>query len=403
MLKANRESPELLGRDQLDVERLRRDTPAVEHLVHFNNAGAALPPMPVLDTVIGHLRREAEIGGYEAAHEASERLGAVKSSIVELIGAAGAHEIALVEHATRAWQQAAFSFPFGDGRRVVTGRSEYASNAIGLLQLATAHRLTITVVDDDTDGQIDLAALDRELAAGDVDLVALTYLPTSGGLVNPAAEVGAACRRHGVAFLLDACQAVGQLPVDVDELQCDFLSATGRKFLRAPRATGFLYVREDWIERLSPPALDLRSAIWTAPESFTIAPDARRFEDWESNVAAQLGLGAAVDYALEVGVDAGWQRLQALAAALRMRLHDRPDITVHDRGANLSGIVTFAQQGEEPERTSERLRAAGINTSVAAASSSQLDFPRRGLDTAVRASVHYYNTVDEVDRLMEAL
>ena len=382
-----------------DLDRVRSDTPGVAHVAHLNNAGAALPPRVVTDTVVDHLRREATIGGYEAAAEAAGRTAAVYDSIARLVGAAR-HEIAVVENATRAWDMAVYGYPFRAGDRVITARAEYVSNAIALLQLQRRHDLEIVVVDDDERGQIDLDALDAELERG-AAMVALTHVPTNGGLVNPAAEVGARCRAHGVFYVLDACQAAGQLPLDVDELGCDALAATGRKFLRGPRGTGFLYVRDEWITRLEPPLLDLLSAQWTAPDRYEIRTDAVRFETWESSFAGRLGLGAAVDYALDVGIDAGWERLQALAARLRGQLDDIPAVTVHDKGAVRGGIVTFTVEGTDSMAVHAALEAAGVNTSVTNPAHAHYD--GRGLPGLVRASVHYYNTDDELDRLVDVV
>ncbi len=383
----------------LDLDRVRADTPGVAHVAHLNNAGAALPPHVVTDTVIAHLRREATIGGYEAAAEATERTAAVYDSIARLLGA-GRHEIAVVENATRAWDMAVYGYPFRPGDRVLTARAEYVSNAVALLQLRRRHDLEIVVVDDDEHGQIDLDALDAELDRG-AAMVALTHVPTNGGLVNPAAEVGARCRDHGVYFVLDACQAAGQLPLDVDELGCDALAATGRKFLRGPRGTGFLYVRDEWIGRLEPPFLDLLSAQWMAPDQYEIRPDAVRFETWECSYAGRLGLGAAVDYALDVGVEAGWERLRDLAARLRDQLGALSHVAVHDKGAVRGGIVTFTVEGTDSMAVHAALEAAGVNTSVTNPAHGHFD--GRGLPGLVRASVHYYNTEAELDRLVDVV
>ena len=204
-------------------------------------------------------------------------------------------------------------------------------------------------------------------------------------------------------FLLDACQSVGQLPVDVDRIGCDLLSATGRKFLRGPRGTGFLYVRRSILERLDPPFLDLHAATWTAPDRFSIRPDARRFENWERNYAATIGLGVAVDYALSWGLEAIETRVTALAAELRQRLQALDGVRVHDRGMRRCGIVTFTVDGVPAHDVQRRLAEGGVNTSVSLVQYAQLDLPQRGLPDLVRASVHYYNTEDELDRLVTAM
>ncbi|HEY2777860.1 MAG TPA: aminotransferase class V-fold PLP-dependent enzyme, partial [Gaiellaceae bacterium] len=223
----------------IDVERVRADTPGVAHVAHLNNAGSALPPRQVHDAVVDHLQREAEIGGYEAARERKDRWEHTYDALARLLNAER-EEIAVIENATRAWDMAFYAFPFEPGDRILTGRAEYASNWIALKQVADRTGARIDVVPDDEHGQIDVTALESMLD-DDVRLVSLVHVPTQSGLVNPAAAVGRLTRAAGVPLLLDACQSVGQLPVDVEELGCDILSGTGRKFLRGPRGTGFLY------------------------------------------------------------------------------------------------------------------------------------------------------------------
>ena len=313
---------------ELDVARLRRETPGTQEVIHLNNAGAALMPQPVLDAVIAHLQLEARIGGYEAADAESERIEGVYRSAARLIGAAP-DEIAVVENATRAWDMAFYSIPFQPGDRILTSRSEYASNVISFLQVAQQRGASVEVIPSDESGQVDVAALERMLDAR-VRLIAVSHVPTNGGLVQPAEAIGRVARQAGVLYLLDACQSVGQLPVDVGAIGCDLLSATSRKYLRGPRGVGFLYARRGMVEQLEPPFLDLHAARWVAPDRYEIRPDARRFENWETNYAAKLGLGAAIEYALGVGIAAGWQRLRALAEHLRAQLMEIPGVQVHD-------------------------------------------------------------------------
>ncbi|MFJ8039414.1 aminotransferase class V-fold PLP-dependent enzyme [Kitasatospora sp. NPDC096147] len=385
----------------MDIETLRRDTPGCAHRAHLNNAGAALMSRQTLAAVTSHLELEATIGGYEAAAAAQEGIEHVYDALARLVGA-DRDEIAVIENATRAWDMAFYGLRFEPGDRILTARSEYASNAIAYLQTARRYGVSVETVPDDEHGQLSVEAL-RSMLDERVRLIAVTHVPTQSGLVNPAAEIGKVAREAGVTYLLDACQSVGQLPVDVAEIGCDLLTATGRKFLRGPRGTGFLYASRRLTERLEPPFLDLHSATWTGPDSYRVRPDARRFETWETFYAGKIGLGVAVDTALDLGLDAVEARVTALAARLRDGLRSLPGVHVHDRGLRLSGIVSFTVDGHEPADLAELLRSREVNVSVSHATSAQWDLGSRGLPSVVRASVHYYNTEAELSRLLDAL
>lgn len=351
---------------------------------------------------MAHLRLEAAIGGYEAAEAAHDQVAAVYPAIARLIGCRP-EEIAVVENATRAWDMAFYSLSFKPGDRILTARAEYASNVIAFLQVAERTGAVVEIVEDDEHGQFAVADLQNRLEHGDVRLIAMTHVPTQGGLVNPAEEVGAIARQAGVPFLLDACQSVGQLPVDVERIGCDMLSATGRKFLRAPRGTGFLYVRGSMLNQMDPPFLDLHAATWTGPDSYEVRGDARRFENWETNYAGKLGLGTAVEYTQSWGLDAIGARVAGLGELLRERLRDADGVTVHDQGLRRCGIVTFTVEGVPAQEVQRHLAGQGVNTSVSLAEYARFDLPRRGLPDLVRASVHYYNTEAELDRLVDSL
>ncbi len=383
----------------IDLFNVRADTPGVEHGIHLNNAGAALMPRPVLDAMTGYLRREAEIGGYEAADEAQRRLDAVYTSVANLLDARP-EEIALTENATVAWQMAFYSFAFKPGDRILTARAEYAANYVAFLHAAKTQGVEIDVVPNDSDGVLDPEALES-MIDDRVRLIAITWVPTNGGLVNPAAEIGRIARRHGVPYLLDACQAVGQMPVNVDQLGCDMLTAPGRKFLRGPRGTGFLYVRQSLLAHLHPPVIDHFAAPWVEPDRYELRADARRFETWENNYAARLGLGVAIDYALALGLEHIEVRCQSLAMLLRAELRQLPGVHVHDLGPKPAAIVSFSIDGHPAETVRSILAAAGIHVSLSKPSSTLLDATARALPTLIRASPHYYNTEDEIFALAE--
>lgn len=385
----------------IDVIRARRETPGCETVLHLNNAGASLMPDCVVEAVANHLRLEAEIGGYEAAERAERPLSRAYDAIAGLIGAER-DEIALTENGTRAWDMLFYAQPFAPGDRILTGVSEYGSNYLAFLQVARRAGVQIEVIPNDESGQLSIAAL--EAAIDDrVKLISLTHVPTNGGLVNPAAAVGRVARAAGIPYLLDAVQSVGQMPIDVRAIGCDMLTATGRKFLRGPRGTGFLYVRRELAERLEPPFIDQGSAMWLAPEEYQLRAGAGRFESWEGNIAGRIGLCVAVEYARTWGLDLIAARVRGLAGRLRAMLGELRGVTVRDLGQDRCAIVTFTVDGADLDDVREQLREQGINISVSRAHQTRLDMDARGFTALLRASVHYYNTDAELARFCAAI
>lgn len=386
----------------LDIDAIRADTPACADIAHLNNAGSSLPPAIVTETTINYLTEEARIGGYEMVRAYSDSYAAGYVEGARLFGCEP-EELAIVESATRAWNAAFTSLRFENGDRILTGRSEYVSNAFALLRAREIFGVEIDVIDDDESGAIDVAALQNRIDER-TKLIALTHVPTGGGLVNPATEVGTIANEAGVMYLLDACQSAGQLPIDVAAIGCDMCSFTGRKYLRGPRGTGGLIVRNEALEKLSLPAgLDGSGATWTDPLDITLAPNASRFQPFEVNFAGKAGLFAAFAYINEIGIEAISERTLALAAELRTLLSDRPGITVEDKGAEKCGIVTFDVAGRDPNDIVADLEKHAINVSATSVDSARFDFPQRGIESLVRASVHYYNTSDELERMVTAL
>lgn len=387
--------------DCIDVGAVRADTPSCIATVHLNNAGASPTPDPVHRAMVAHLDLERRIGGYAAAERAAEDIASFNGELAALLGASPG-EIAFAESATRAWTLAFHALDLKEGDRILTHDSEYASNWMEMLHQSRRRGIGIDLVPSDDAGQIDPDAL-QDLIGPRTRVVALTHAPTGDGLLNPAEEVGRICREAGLIFLLDACQSAGQVTLDVDRIGCDMLTGTGRKFLRGPRGTGFLYVRQGLLDGIDPPVVDLHAARWIAPHDFELVPGATRFETFEQPVAARIGLARAVRYARDIGISRIEKRISRLSALLRGALTDLAGVTVHDRGVRQSGIVTFSRAGEAPVAVRDRLRRRGIEVSVTPLAHGQLDLPARAPDGLVRASVHYFNTEAELMRLVDAL
>ena len=390
-----------IEKSTFDLDRARSETPGCQNVLHFNNAGAALMPKPVLDAIVNHLELEASIGGYEAKTRESEAIEHFYEAAARLINCTPG-EIAFIENATRAWDMAFYGIPFKSGDRILTANAEYISNYIAYLQVAQRTGARIEVIPDDEHGQTSVKAL-RHMIDERVKLISITHVPTHGGLVNPAVEIGEVARESGVLYLLDACQSVGQMPIDVKQIGCDLLSTTGRKYMRGPRGTGFLYVRQGLIEQLEPPLLDMRAAKWVSRDRYEVRADARRFENWEMFYAGKLGLGVAIDYALGWGMDVTWRRIKGLAELLRVSLLNLGFVTIHDLGVERCGIVTFSVEGVDSSEIKNRLLAQQINVTVSLVEDSRLDLSERGIAHMVRASVHYYNSEEEIERFCRSV
>ncbi len=388
---------------RLDIEALREDTPGTGHRTHLNNAGAGLMPRPVIDAIQGHVTLESEIGGYEAADLRAEAVAGVYGSVGRLIGSPAAN-IALMENATAAFNAALSAIPLRADDVILTTKHDYVSNQIAFLTLRDRLGVRVVHAPDLPEGGVDPAAFAELVHRLRPRVATITHVPTNSGLVQPVEEIAAICRSRDVPLILDACQSVGQLDVDVRALDPDFLSATARKFLRGPRGIGFLYVSDRALERgLTPLFPDLRGADWIDADLVQPAPDARRFENWEFPFALVLGLGAACDYLLDLGVGRCGERAAALASDMRTRLSDLAGVRVLDRGSTLSAIVTMAAEGVDAGFLKSELSRRGINTSTSPREYAIFDFDAKAVPGALRISPHYYNTEEEIDALVAAL
>jgi len=389
--------------DPPEIARWRADTPGSERVIHLNNAGAALQPAAVRDAVLRHLELEQEIGGYEAAEARVDALRDAYATVGRLIGASG-RNLAMQQNSTVAFAQAFAAFDLRRGDLILTSRGDYASNQIMYLALSRRVGVEVARAPDAPEGGIDPQAVRELIRRRRPTLVALSWIPTNSGLVQPAESIGEICREADIPYILDACQAVGQIPVDVGRLHCDYLAAAARKFMRGPRGVGFLYVSDRALEAGAYPlTVDMHGADWTDPETFALKPDARRFEQWEISHALVLGAGAAAGYALEVGIGKARERSWALAASVRERLAEMDGIRVLDRGPSLCAIATAELGGRNAEQVKLALRARGINTSSPLREDAVIDMDEKRAASAIRFSPHYYNTADEIDRALAAL
>ncbi|NNF54233.1 MAG: aminotransferase class V-fold PLP-dependent enzyme [Acidimicrobiales bacterium] len=385
----------------IDVEAVRANTPAVASTIHLNNCGSSLPPQPVVEGAVEYLRLEAEIGGYEAYWAREDQMNVVYHATARYLGC-DPTEVAYTSGAGDSWWRAFAAIPLDVGDRVLASTAEYQANAFALLQ-ARERGVIVEVVPNDATGLIDLEVL-RSMIDDRVKLVVLTHIAMANGAIQPASAVGQIAHEAGALFLLDSCQAAGQLPLDVDSLNCDFLAYTGRKFMRAMRGSGILYARSSVLDQLGhSPFIDGRSAVWTGPDTFEYQPGAQRFEYGEHNYSGKLALGLATNYALDVGIPAITERIATLAKRFRSGLRSIPNVQLLDLGLVQSGIVTFSIDGQDCPSVQRKLQVEGINVGAPGRTNSQWDLGERGLLDVVRAGLHYFNTEAEIDRTLEAV
>ncbi len=384
-----------------EVEVLRKQTRGCARLIHFNSAGASLPPDVVIETVINYLNEEATGGGYETEYKNIGRINQVYDLIAQLINA-DKDEVAVFENASAAWGTAFKGLTFREGDEIITCEMEYISNLIGFVDIQKTKGVKIKVIPNDQNGNFPLQDFENAITAK-TKLIAVTHIPSSGGGMIPIVEIGKITERHKILYMVDACQSAGQFPLDVKQIKCDILSATGRKYLRAPRGTGFIYIKKSVQDLVTPLLLDHRAATNVTLNSYTLRNDAQRFELYEKSRALTLGLGKAIEYALNIGIERIWQRIQHLADMTRRELETIPGISVHDNGDEKCGIVTFSVGGIESAVVKTKLAELGINVSVGAAQATPIYMEKQNLKSIVRSSVHYYNTEDEIKRMCQGL
>ena len=386
----------------IDIEKIRAETPGIEFSTHLLACGSSLMPNNVVDAITQHTQLEALMGGYEAEAKKADELNNIYDIVAKHIGA-NSYEIALMENSTVAWSHAFYALPLNSGSKILTSEAEYAANYVAFLQRAKRDNLTIDIVPSDESGTLDINALES-MVDEEVGLIAISWIPTNGGLVNPAEKVGQIAKKYNIPYLLDACQAAGQMSIDVEKIGCDFLAATGRKFLRGPRGTGFLYIKDKWLSTIEPAMIDHFGAPWVSKNAYELRKDARRFETWENSYALRIGLGEAITYAEEIGIDLIHERVQLLARLSRKLLSEVKNVKVRDIGTEQCGIISFSTEvKKDPKEIIDQMSEAGFTIGLVEPESTLIDSQKRNLPTLLRMAPHYYNTEEEIEKAVKQI
>ena len=386
----------------IEIEKIRAETPGIEFSTHLLACGSSLMPNNVVDAITQHTQLEALMGGYEAEAKKADELNNIYDIVAKHIGA-NSYEIALMENSTVAWSHAFYALPLNSGSKILTSEAEYAANYVAFLQRAKRDNLIIDIVPSDESGTLDINALES-MVDEEVGLIAISWIPTNGGLVNPAEKVGQIAKKYNIPYLLDACQAAGQMSIDVEKIGCDFLAATGRKFLRGPRGTGFLYIKDKWLSIIEPVMIDHFGAPWVSKNTYELRKDARRFETWENSYALRIGLGEAITYADEIGIDLIHERVQQLARLNRKLLSEVKNVEVRDIGTEQCGIISFSIEEEKnPKKIVDQMSEAGFTIGSVDPESTLIDSEKRNLPTLLRMAPHYYNTEEEIEKAVKQI
>jgi selenocysteine lyase/cysteine desulfurase len=386
-----------------EILSLRDDTVGCANVIHLNNAGASLMPKPVVKSILDHINLEAGIGGYEASALKATAIKEFYTQAGKLLNC-DASNIAFTSSATDSYTRALSSVPFKAGDVILTSNDDFISNQIQFLSCQKRFGIRIERLKNAREGGIDLEDLEHQLKTLQPRLLAITHIPTNSGLIQPVHEIGRIVSRYDTCYLLDACQSIGQMKLDIEQLKCDFLSVTNRKFLRGPRGSGFLYVSDKVLQQgMEPLFIDMRGAEWIEKDSYKARKDAVRFEDWEFAYALVLGSRYAIEYCLQIGEDKIWQRVKGLSDYMRKELSAINKVSVLDKGPEVGGLVTFTVQGSDPVSLTQQLLKRKINVVPSYRNFAVIDFDEKNVAWAIRASPHYFNTVEEIDQFIDAV
>lgn len=387
----------------MDINLIRQDTKGLfDNKIFLNNAGSSLMPKVVVESMINYFHQEELFGGYEIANRNATLLEEFYEETAKMINCKPSN-IAFATSATDAYAKALSSIIFKEGDCIITTVDDYISNQITFISLQKKLNVKIIRMKNLPDNELDLEDLENLIKQHNPKLVAVTHIPTNSGLIQNIEGVGKLCRQYDVLYLVDACQTAGQMVVDVEKIDCDFLTATGRKFMRGPRGTGFLYVADRILEQnFAPLLLDSRGADWTEYNDYQLFNTAKRFEHWENSCASILGLTEAIRYANTIGLDTIENYNRKLAEKLRGNLQNG-GFKILDKGNNLSSIITFCGPDGDLENVQKVLRAHNVFFSVTYKNSALIDFTNKNVDGIVRLSPHYFNTMEEIEMVSEIL
>jgi len=385
----------------IDLTKIRQDLVDYGDQLFLNSAGASLMPRSVVKKISDYLHLESRQGGYYVADQQAAELAQFEQQLAKLLGTT-TRNVTFAHSATDGYVAALSSIPFKSSDIILTSDDDYVANQLQFLSLQKRFGIIIKSIKNLPNGDLDLMDFEKKIKEDRPRLVAVTHVPTNSGLVQDVSTTGKICAEKEIIFLLDACQSVGQMEVTIDKYPCDFLTATGRKFLRGPRGTGFMYVSDRMLEEGYEPLYpDGNGAVWTGKDTYEIADTAARFTNWERPYALVQGLTEALRYLHEVGIKNIELQNKKVVTRLRERLAAIPEVALYDRGSETCNIITFRKEKKTQEDFQKAFSQHQIYYGISQSAQGQIDFEKKGVDWVVRLSPHYFNTEEEMDRVAE--
>ena len=403
---------DLSSKPALDLAAVRASFPILEREVHgralayLDSAASAQRPSVVLRAIeecYEHYYSNIHRGVHTLSQESTEHYEGARKSVAEFLGADKAEEIVFVRGTTEGVNLVAESWGranLGKGDQILVSELEHHSNIVPwqLLCEQTGAELVVWPIDDD--GDLQLERLD-ELLTDRVRLVALAHVSNALGTINPVAEIIEAAHATGALVLLDGAQGVPHLKVDVAALGVDFYVFSGHK-VYGPSGIGVLYARHDLLTEM-PPWQGGGGMIHTVSfEGSTWAPAPARFEAGTPNIAGAIGLAAALDFVQTIGIDNISEWEHQLLLPCRKRLSEIPRVRLVGNPERQAGVVSFVVDGVHPHDLGTILDQAGVAVRAGHHCAQPL-MERLGVAATVRASFGCYNTIEEIERLGEAV
>lgn len=385
------------------INQIRQNTPGCLDKIFINSAGSSLMSKEVVQISKDYMDMEADIGGYDVMANHYEDFNLFYLEASKLINA-NPRNMAFAISATDAYSKVLYSFKWTEKDVILTTKDDYVSNIISFIHINRRFGSQIKFVDCLDSGDLDYEDLARKLEQYKPTIFALTHIPTSAGTIHDAEKAGEICANFDTYYLLDACQSIGQLDVDVRKIKCDFLTVTGRKFLKAPRGTGFLYVANHILDTdMGPLCIDLAGSTWDSETSFKFGSEAKRFEFWEKNYSNFLGLTQAIREINEIGIEKIAAYNKMLSGYFRNELEQVDGLKIYDHGSLKGNIITWKIPGLKQSEISKLFHERRVIFSFSSNTSALYDLNKKGEEWLVRFSPHFFNTTEEADQVGEIL